>query len=447
MTPGARDFWFLPLGGTGEIGMNLNLYGHDGQWLMIDCGVSFDEPLSEGGATQHRVCADPTFIEDRKEALAGIVITHAHEDHIGALPDLWARFPAPVYTTAFTAEILRRKLAREGLAQVAEIIEVDLDQRVSIGVFSLRWLSTTHSIPEPSSILIETTVGKVLHTGDWKIDTQPVLGKGFDASVFQSLACETIDAMVCDSTNALKPGHSVSESDCHRGLYQWISEAKGRVVVSCFASNIARLVTLARIAQASGRYLCLLGYSLENMYAVARAKGIWPIEQALCSPEHAGYLPPEEILFVSTGSQGEPRSALARLANKQHRSVELEAGDLVIFSAMEIPGNEDAIARLVGKLEAQSIRVVRRKDSALAIHASGHPNQDELKALYDWVQPRVAIPVHGEPEHIDAHALLAKRQGVQSQLRGKNGDLYLIAPHIGIRRNAVNAGRIALSKR
>ncbi|MCB5162275.1 ribonuclease J [Marinomonas algarum] len=425
--------------------MNMNLYGHDGQWLMVDCGVSFNEPLVSGDiSTSEVVCADPRFISEQKERLAGIVITHAHEDHVGALPFLWRRFKCPIYTTAFTAEVLRRKLAQVGLLDQVPIIEVDDKETKKIGVFTVKWFGLTHSVPEPYAMTIETPAGRLFHTGDWKIDRHPMLGKSFSSTAFKALAKENVLAMVCDSTNALKAGFSPSERDCYQGLLQTIAAEKNRVVVGCFSSNVARLVALGRIAKETGRYLALIGRSLINMVGAARVTGHWPEDIPIIEASHLGYLPREEVLAVVTGSQGEPRATLNRLAVDNCFDLSLDADDLVVFSAMRIPGNEQAIDRLVSQFKGRKIRTLQAHDTELTIHVSGHPCQEELKQLYTWVQPQLAIPVHGEPQHLDANADVAKSSHVPDQLVGRNGDLYQLAPTVSIRRQAVKTGRIAL---
>ena len=445
LIPTQQDLWFLPLGGTGEIGMNMNLYGHDGQWLMVDCGVSFNEPLTPNDLhTSEIVCPDPTFITEQKERLAGIVITHAHEDHVGALPFLWRRFKCPVYTTAFTAEVLRRKLVQVGLTDQVPIIEVEENEIKKIGVFNVKWLALTHSVPEPFAMTIDTPVGRIFHTGDWKIDNKPILGDGFSPTTFQKLAKENMLAMVCDSTNALKSGYSDSETDCYRGLLKTIEDEKNRVVVGCFSSNVARLVGLGRVAKETGRYLALIGRSLTNMVSAARATGHWPDDLPIIDAAHLGYLPREEVLAVVTGSQGEPRATLNRLAADTCFDLSLEADDLVIFSAMRIPGNENAIDRLAAQFKSRKIRTLQAHETDNTIHVSGHPCRGELGDLYQWTQPEIAIPVHGEPKHLDANADVAKKNHVPCQLVGRNGDLYQLAPTIGVRRQQVKVGRIAL---
>lgn len=453
MTPDHNDLWFLPLGGTGEIGMNLNLYGHDGQWLMVDCGVTFPKPgrIAADGTVHHRgeppvQMADPAFIADRRDKLAGLIITHAHEDHIGAVPYLWPLLQCPVYTSRFTAEILRRKLAEFDLLHRVPIIEVDTGERRQIGPFNVQWLALTHSIPDPNALMIRTRIGNIFHSGDWKLDDNPLVGHGYTTSTFTDLAEEGVAAMVCDSTNATVQGHSVSEAALHEGLRDLIAVAEGRVIVTCFGSNIARLHTLASIARETGRYMGLLGRSLVNMSGAAKATGLWPGSDKLISPAHLGYLPRHEVLGVATGSQGEPRTALRRLAQGSHPDFELEAGDTVIFSARAIPGNEEAIEALISQLRKLGVIVITAEDAGAPIHASGHPAQDELKAMYRWVQPRIAIPVHGEAEHMDVHADLAKGAGVPRAMVGRNGDLFMVRPVPGIRRQVVETGRLGWQK-
>ncbi len=453
MTPSSQDLWFLPLGGTGEIGMNMNLYGHDGQWLMVDCGVTFPKPgrFSADGTRHHSgepetQMADPALISERREQLAGMIITHAHEDHIGAVPYLWERLRCPIYTTRFTAEVLKRKLAERGLLHQVKLHVMEVEQQCAIGPFMVQWLALTHSIPDANALVIRTPLGSVFHTGDWKLDPDPVAGHGYQPDTFTRLGDEGVLAMVCDSTNATVAGHSVSEGQLYQGLETLVATAAGRVVVTCFGSNIARLVTLAHIAAAHGRYLGLLGRSLHNMHQCARRAGIWPLSAKVVDETHLGYLPPHEVLAVATGSQGEPRTALRRLAAGSHPALELQPGDRIIFSARAIPGNEPAIEGLIEQLRAQQLEVITAEQAALPIHASGHPAQDELRQLYQWVRPQIAIPVHGEAEHMRVHAQLAQQVGVDKALTGRNGDLFMLAPVAGVRRQVVGVGRLGWDK-
>lgn len=437
--------------------MNMNLYGHAGSWLMVDCGVTFQSPLrpeylqTEGSSVLARdifdvVSADPSFISSRKQQLAGIVITHAHEDHVGALPYLWQRFKCPVYTTKYTAEILRRKLNRDNLAQRMPIIEVETNQRVDIGPFNVEWLGITHSIPEPHALMIRTEAGSVFHTADWKIDKKPITDQPFNAHPFKLLAKQNVNAMVCDSTNALRPGHSISESECSAGLLELVEQATGRVVVGCFSSNIARMISLAKIAQKTGRYLALFGRSLQNTVGAAKATGHWPDDLNVIDAYHAGYLLKHEVLAVATGSQGESRAALSQMAQDNYRNLSLEADDLIIFSSIIIPGNEKLIDRMIEQFHQRKIRTILAEEHSKPIHASGHPYQDELKLMYEWVKPQLAIPTHGEPKHLRANADIASQCHVPKSLTGLNGDLFIIAPQPKLIKGAVKTGRIPLQQ-
>lgn len=441
MTPGDSDLWLLPLGGCGEIGINMNLYGHDGHWLMVDCGIGFDR---ESRATRI-FAADPAFISARREALVGMLITHAHEDHVGAVAELWPQLRCPVFCTRFTAEILNRKLAEAGLLQRVPVTIVEPRSQLDLYPFAVEWHDITHSTPESQALLIRTPAGNVFHTGDWKLDPDPVVGATLDPAVLGALATEPVLAMVCDSTNAMEAGRSASEGELYPGLLREVTKASGRVIVACFGSNIARLTTIARTAQATGRYAALLGRSLENYYRAARASGLWTLDTEFVRADHLGYLPTQEVLLVATGSQGEANAALSRLAAGSHPALELEPGDTVIFSSRVIPGNEDSLANLYRRLEERGVQVVT--DSESLIHASGHPAREELRQMYDWVRPRIAVPVHGEPEHLNAHAAFAKRElGIPVVLNGRNGDLMLLAPQPGIRRQSVPVGRIDIDR-
>ena len=448
LQPSINDLWFLPLGGTGEIGMNLNLYGHNGQWLMVDCGLTFNAPLNaelddDLRAKRHNlVAADPSFISERREALAGIVITHAHEDHLGAIPYLWDKFACPIYTTRFTAEVLRRKLYAMDVSLIPPIIEVSSDEVLNIGVFSVEWMQITHSLPDAHAIYINTPAGSIFHTADWKIDYHPVVGNALDADWYRALSKRDTKAIVCDSTNARREGKTVSESACYVGLKALIQETDKRVLVTCFASNVGRLLTLARIAQETGRYMTVLGRSLENMISIAKATGYWPDEYKIANKRHIGYLPKHEVLIVATGSQGEARAALSKLAQEQHPYCELDAQDRVIFSAITIPGNERPIQRLVNAFRSRDVEVFQEHDVDLPIHASGHPSQTDLKTMFKWVQPDILIPVHGEAADLQQCAELGLETGIERAYAGKNGDLFQLAPIASVKRGAVRTARI-----
>lgn len=449
MTPDSEDLWFLPLGGCGEIGMNFNLYGHDGKWLIIDCGLTFsDAPDTtvnkRGSANRHVQMADPAFIASKRDDIVGMIITHAHEDHIGAVQYLWPQLKCPIFTTEFTATILHRKLSETTFHSEVPVQVVERSDRINIGPFHVEWIGATHSVPEPFSLLITTPVATVLHSGDWKLDSTPVVGLPFDAERLQSLGIEKIDAMVCDSTNADVEGISPSEATLYPGLKKIVENAPGRVVVTCFGSNLARVATLARIADETDRHLGLLGRSMINMVSAGRACGLLPVDGVSVDPAHLGYLPPETVLLMATGSQGEPRTALNRLSMNNFRDMNLQAGDTVIFSSRVIPGNETSVEALIARLESMNVTVFTERNSELPIHASGHPAADELRTMYGWIKPDVLIPVHGELEHMQANVEIAKESGIARQLSGENGDLFTIAPNKSIRRNAFHVGRLTL---
>jgi ribonuclease J len=441
MIPASDELWFLPLGGCGEIGMNMNLYGHDGCWLMVDCGITFARP---GEHAPHIQMPDPAFIAERRDALTAMIVTHAHEDHVGAVAHLWRTLQCPVYTTRFTAAILSGKLAEAGLLGTVPLHIVESGARLALGGFDVEWVDLTHSTPESQALVIRTAAGTVFHTGDWKLDSDPVVGPSYPERRYRALGRESVLAMVCDSTNALVEGRSATEGELHRGLRHLVEDAPGRVVVGCFGSNVARLHTLARIAHETGRYPALLGRSLRNYFRAAVAAGVWDDRYDFIDAAHLGYLPRQEVLAVATGSQGEPRAALDRLAAGTQFDLELEPGDTVIFSSRVIPGNEPAVASLVQRLRARGALVVTDDAANLPIHASGHPARDELADMYRWVSPRIAIPVHGEREHMQANAELASRVGVARQMTGSNGDLFMLAPVPGVRRAAAPTGRLGL---
>lgn len=439
LIPADSNLWFLPLGGTGEIGMNLNLYGHDGQWLMVDCGVAFKKNSSQFDVQM----ADPDAIVKHRERLTALVLTHAHEDHIGAVVHLWPKLQCPVYATPFTACILRRKLERAGLIRQCKIIEVGHNEPLQIGRFQVEWININHSIPEAHGLLIQTPAGRVFHTGDWKLDNDPVVGEPAPAAQFQALSKLPVDAMVCDSTNAMEAGFSTSEGELFDGLLNAVKHVRGAAIVTTFASNVARLQTLARVATHTDRSLSLLGASLHNMVAAARQTGHWPKHYSLLPPKQIGNLPRNKVLVVATGSQGDTGAALYRLAKKRHHDLRLAPGDAVIFSSRIIPGNEEAVQEVMAMLKRAGIQIIANTDAK--IHASGHPNRGELEQMYSWVKPQLAIPVHGTAKHLEAHASIAKLVDVPAVLTGLNGDLFQIAPYKKIVKQAVATGRLVLS--
>lgn len=437
--PGADELYFLPLGGAGEIGMNLNLYGHDGKWLMVDLGITFGDEATPGIEV---VMPDPAAIEERREDLCGLVLTHAHEDHIGAVPYLWPRLRCPIYATPFTASVLRRKLVEAGLEDEAPITLVDLSGRFTVGPFEIELITLTHSIPEPNAVVIRTGAGTVLHTGDWKLDPEPLVGDTADEAALRRVGREGVLAMVCDSTNVFVEGESGSEADVRRNLGELLGRFRGRVAITCFASNVARLETIATVGAARGRHVALVGRSLWRINQAARENGYLADLPEFVAEEDAGFIPPDRLLMICTGSQGEPRSALARIARGEHPHVVLEKGDAVIFSSRIIPGNEKAIGRLQDDLVRLGIELLTAEDHH--IHVSGHPARDELAAMYQWIRPQIAVPVHGEARHLAAHAELARSCQVGQAAIAHNGELLRLAPGPAEIVGAVPAGRLGL---
>ncbi|MEM7226922.1 MAG: ribonuclease J [Pseudomonadota bacterium] len=439
MTPGPQDLLFLPLGGTGEIGMNLNLYGHDGAWLMVDLGITFSDPWLPGVDI---ILPDPTFIAERRADLAGLVLTHAHEDHIGAVPHLWPRLRCPIYATAFTASVLRAKLVEAGLIDQVELIEVPLSGRFTVGPFELELITLTHSIPEPNAVVLRCPAGTVLHTGDWKLDPEPLVGETYDEAALRGLADEGVLAMVCDSTNAMVEGESGSEGEVLDNLGELIGGLPNRVAVACFATNVARLQTVMQVAAEHGRRVALVGRSMHRIVAAARDNGYLDNLPPLIADKDIGYLPRHEVLLLCTGSQGEPRSALWRIARGEHPEILLEEGDAVVFSSRVIPGNEKSISALQNDLVLQGIKVITDREHA--IHVSGHPARDELTRMYQWVRPEVAVPVHGEPRHLAEHAELARDCQVPEAIVAHNGALLRLAPGRPKILEEVTSGRLVL---
>jgi ribonuclease J len=431
--------YFLPLGGSGEIGMNLNLYGYRGQWLIVDCGVTFGEEEHQPGVDV--IMADPSFIVERRDRLLGILATHGHEDHIGAIPYLWPQLQCPIWATPFTASLLRAKLAEAQLAHRVRITTVDMSSRFAIGPFDLELITLTHSIPEPNAVVIRTPVGTVLHTGDWKLDPDPLIGSPTDEARLRAVGDEGVLAIVCDSTNALRDGTSGSEGELRRHLTELIGRYDGRVAVACFASNVARLSTIAHAAAANGRDVALIGRSLWRIEKAARENGYLADVPRFLTEDEAGYVPRDRIVLICTGSQGEPRAALARIARDDHPHIVLEEGDVVIFSSRIIPGNEKAIGRLHNALLKMRVAVVTAEDHF--VHVSGHPCRDELIAMYQMVRPRVAIPVHGEARHLLGHAELARQCQVQQAVVVENGDVVRLDAGGAAIVEEVPTGRIA----
>ena len=438
MTVPGKELLFLALGGSGEIGMNANLYGCDGKWIMLDLGVTFGSHDYPGIDI---VMPDLEFIEDRKKDLLGIVLTHGHEDHIGAIPYLAADLGVPLYANRFTAGLIAHKLAEEGLEKDVEIKVVDIDDSFRIGPFGIRLIPLAHSILEMSAVVIDTPYGRIFHTGDWKLDEEPILGVPATAAALSAIGDEGVDFLVCDSTNAFNAEASGSEGALREGLEQAVGAAKGRVVVTTFASNAARLATLGAVAQATGRTLCVAGRSLDRILGVARSVGYLRDFPPTVDFDEAMRLPRDKVMVIATGGQGEPRAALARMAADGHQ-IKLEAGDTVVFSSKQIPGNEVAIGRIMNQLAAKDVLTVTEKQAH--IHVSGHPGQPELAALYGWLRPKLVIPVHGEIRHMHEQARFALEQGVPDTLVQENGDLVRLAPGPARILERVRSGRLIL---
>ncbi|WP_397416527.1 ribonuclease J [Phenylobacterium sp.] len=433
---------FLPLGGSNEIGMNFNLYGfgppHDRRWIVVDLGVTFGDQTTPGVEV---ILPDPEFIEEHADRILGIVLTHAHEDHVGAVAWLWPRLRAPVYATPFTAFILREKLREADLLDEVEIHEVALGGRIELGPFTLDLITLTHSIPEPNGLAIRTPLGVVLHTGDWKIDPDPLLGGLTDESALRRLGDEGVLAMVCDSTNVFVDGRAGSESGVRDALIPLIGGLKGRVAVACFASNVARMDSVIRAAEANGRRVCLAGRSMHRMAAAAKSVGLMQGIKPFLDDGEARRMPAEAVLYLCTGSQGEPRAALARIAEGTHPHVNLGSGDAVVFSSRVIPGNEIPIRNLQNKLTERGVRLYTERDHP-GIHVSGHPCRDELAEMYSWARPEIAVPTHGERRHLLEHAAFASDLQVPQQVTPRNGDMVRLAPGRATIIDEVPSGRL-----
>lgn len=435
-----NELVFLPLGGSNEVGMNLNAYGfgpaHDRQWIIVDVGVTFGDPSTPGVDV---IVPDPTFLEGEK--ILGIVLTHAHEDHIGALGWLWPRIQAPLYATPFTAYLIREKLRDAGIHEDVELHEAPLGSTVNLGPFEVTYVTITHSIAEPNGLAIKTPLGTVLHTGDWKIDNDPVVGERTDVETIQRLGDEGVLAMVCDSTNVFVDGVAGSEGDVKVALASLIADLKGRVAVGCFASNVARMDSVIRAAEAAGRRVALAGRSMHRITAAAKSVGMLNDVKPFLSEQEARIWPADEILYLCTGSQGEVRAALSRVAEGTHPFIKLGLGDHCIFSSRVIPGNELSIGRLQDKLAERGVRIYTEKDHP-GIHVSGHPCRDELRQMYQWARPRIAVPTHGMRRHLMEHANLARDMQVPETVAPRNGDMVRLAPGPAAIIDEVPSGRL-----
>lgn len=422
MKKGDTRLLFLPLGGSGEIGMNLNLYGHTGKWLMVDCGMSFADNYLPG---VDLVFPDPEFIEDEQDDLIGLVLTHGHEDHIGAVPYLWERFRCPVYATPFTAELVKGKLKEAGILDQVPLHVVEAHQKIDLEPFEVTYVPLAHSIAEGHGLAIKTSRGTIFHTGDWKLDDRPLIGPACPSPVLSALGEAGVLALVGDSTNVFNPSESGSEAAVRESLKEIVADMKNRVVITTFASNVARLETIGEVAKATGRRLVLLGRSMERVVKAAMETGYLRDFPPIVDEADADYLPKDEVLIACTGCQGEPRAAIARIARDDHKHLQLSPDDNVIFSSKIIPGNELVLGQLFNQLAVKGVNVVTEKDAF--VHVSGHPGRAELAKMYEWTKPHVAIPVHGEARHLLRHAKLAKELGVEHTIVPKNGDVIEIS--------------------
>ena len=418
---------FLPLGGTGEIGMNMNLYGYgneidDMKWIIVDVGITFGDDTTPGVDI---ILPDHEFIKERRENLQAIIITHAHEDHVGGLAYLWPDLKCPIYATPFTSSIIKLKFEERGINHEGYLNTIDLSSEIKINPFELKFQTLTHSIPEPNSIFIKTKLGTIYHTGDWKIDLDPVVGESIDVDSLKSNSKEIL-AMVCDSTNVLTKGRSGSESEVKGNLIDLVKHQKNRVFVTSFASNVARLETIAAAAKESNRSLVVLGRSMHRMISVARQNGILAEIDIILSEKEASKKRKEEVLYLCTGSQGEPRGAMMRIANQDFPRVDIDQDDTIIFSSKIIPGNEKKIFQLFNRLSELGANVITEYDED--IHVSGHPCLEEMIDMYNYINPNISVPVHGEHRHLKRHSNLAKEMGIKYPMLISNGDILQIAP-------------------
>lgn len=439
MTKPGKELLFCALGGSGEIGMNVNLYGCEGKWLMVDLGMTFG--ANEYPGTE-LVFADLEFIEERRKDLIGIVLTHGHEDHIGAVPYFAQELGVPLYATPFTARLVAEKLQEAGIHGEVELKVIDHLDSFQLGPFGIRYVPLAHSIAEGNALVIETPYGRIFHTGDWKLDDEPLVGVPATAEELTRIGDEGVLALVCDSTNVFNPNASGSEGAVRQALLDEVRRHHGRrVLVTTFASNVARLQTLAEVAEASNRRLCIAGRSLDRIIRTAQASGYLKALPQTVDFDTAMGLPRGEVLIVATGGQGEPRAALGRITDGNHQ-IALESGDVVLFSSRQIPGNEIAIGRIQNKLAARDVVIVT--DRQAEIHVSGHPGRPELEALYGWIRPQILMPVHGEVRHMKEQGRLGKACGIKQTVVQQNGDLVRLAPGKPGKISEVRAGRLIL---
>lgn len=418
---------FVPLGGLGEIGMNFMLYGfgptHDREWIIVDVGVTFPDAHLPG---VDLVMADIRFVEENLASLRGIVITHAHEDHYGALHDLWPKLKAPVWMSPFTAGLLEAKRQAEANAPKIPVTIYKAGEKFTIGPFQIEAIPVAHSIPEPMALAITTPAGTIVHTGDWRLDATPEIGPPTDEARLRALGDAGVLALVCDSTNSVREGESPSEQAVGESLKNLIAEAKGRVAITTFSSNVGRIRSIAEAATRAGRKVMILGTSLKRVINVAGELGYMEGMPSFAAEEDYAYIPRENLVIICTGSQGESRAALAKLARNEMKTVQLTPGDTVIFSSRVIPGNEKAILEIKNQLIDQGVKVI--EDGDALVHVSGHPRRNELRKMYEWTRPKIGVPVHGEAAHLVAQGSLMAVSGIPQVAQVRNGDMLRIWP-------------------
>jgi len=427
MVKGGQELVYCSLGGAGEIGMNLNLFGYgkpgEYKWIIVDIGVTFSDDNIPGIEV---ILPNPEFIADQKENLLGIVLTHAHEDHVGAIAHLWPMLECPIYATPFTAAIVREKFKELKINIGSHLKIVKLGGNVKLEAFDIDYVTLTHSILEPNGLAITTPEGVVLHTADWKIDDDPLIGEKTDIKKLTEIGKKGVLAMVCDSTNIFNLGSSGSESLVRTGLFTVLEKMKNRIVITSFASNVARMETVFKVAEKIGRQVCLVGRSMNRIYQLARQCNYLQDIKVPIDVRDSKKIPKNKIVFLCTGSQGEQRAALARIANGTHPDLQLEKDDNVIFSSRIIPGNEKRLFKIFNDFSKNDINVLSEENSM--IHVSGHPAREDLKKMYNWIKPKILIPVHGEQRHMAEHINFAKEMGVKFPIKVSNGEIIRLSP-------------------
>ncbi|RUT32715.1 ribonuclease J [Arsenicitalea aurantiaca] len=442
--PQTDELVFVPLGGVGEIGMNMGAYGfgprNRRKWIVVDCGVSFGGPQEPG---IELIMPDPTFLEDNADDVLALILTHSHEDHYGAVLDLWPAFDRPVYATSFSAAMLAAKRASDNIVENVDVRPMQPGKPFSVGPFTIEAINVAHSIPEANALLITTPVGRVLHTGDWKLDPNPVGQRPTDVDRLIAIGQEEGPlALVCDSTNALKEGISPSEEEIGNTLASLIADAPHRVIVTTFASNLGRVISVARAAEKAGRRVVLSGRSLHRIAGIGRELGMLEGVQPFLDQDAFKTLPRSQVVLLCTGSQGEARAAIARIARQDHPVIDLNAGDRVIFSSWAIPGNEREVNDIQNMLIDRGVEVITQRDAL--VHVTGHPRREELKRLYDWVKPDVLVPVHGEAVHLEAHYRFGREHGIPNVMRARNGDMVRLLPEPTLFPGEVRVGELYL---